>query len=97
MLGRHLEIPGQNPVCMHVHVYTHVGRQAEVWSCVVACVITKFRFYYTMYVLYFHYSISPFTAEVRKDVSGQFHNAICCGNVEECIKVLRSVGQGNGV
>ena len=49
-----------------------------------------------MYILYFHYSISPFTAEVRKDVSGQFHNAICCGDVEERIKVLRSVGQGNG-
>ena len=33
-------------------------------------------------------------AEVRKDISGQFHNAICCGDVEERIKVLRSVGQG---
>ena len=40
------------------------------------------------------YSISPCTAEVRKDISGQFHNAICCGDVEERIKVLRSVGQG---
>ena len=36
----------------------------------------------------------PCTAEVHKDVSGQFHNAICCGDVEERIKVLRSVGQG---
>ena len=36
----------------------------------------------------------PCTAEVRKDISGQFHNAICCGDVEERIKVLRSVGQG---
>ena len=34
------------------------------------------------------------TAEVRKDISGQFHNAICCGDIEERIKVLRSVGQG---
>jgi len=34
------------------------------------------------------------TAEVRKDVSGQFHNAICCGDIEERVKVLRSVGQG---
>ncbi|XP_065906077.1 coatomer subunit alpha-like isoform X1 [Dysidea avara] len=32
-------------------------------------------------------------AEVRKDVSGQFHNAICCGDIEERVKVLRSVGQ----
>ena len=38
--------------------------------------------------------ILPPTAEVRKDVSGQFHNAICCGDIEERIKVLRSVGQG---
>ena len=40
--------------------------------------------------------ILPPTAEVRKDVSGQFHNAICCGDIEERIKVLRSVGQGIG-
>ena len=38
--------------------------------------------------------ILPPTAEVRKDVSGQFHNAICCGDIEERIKVLRSVRQG---
>jgi coatomer protein complex subunit alpha (xenin) len=32
-------------------------------------------------------------AKMRKDVSGQFHNALYLGNVEERVKVLQSVGQ----
>lgn len=32
-------------------------------------------------------------AEIRKDVSGQFHNALYLGNVEERVKILRAVGQ----
>lgn len=33
-------------------------------------------------------------AEIRKDVSSQFHNALYLGNVEERVRVLRSAGQG---
>jgi len=33
-------------------------------------------------------------AEIRKDISGQFHNALYLGDVQERIKILRSVGQG---
>lgn len=32
-------------------------------------------------------------AEIRKDTSGQFHNALFLGDVEERVKILRSVGQ----
>jgi len=32
-------------------------------------------------------------AKMRKDLSGQFHNALYLGNVEERVKVLQSVGQ----
>ena len=35
-----------------------------------------------------------YLAEIRKDVSGQLHNALYCGDVEERIKVLKQVGQG---
>ena len=34
------------------------------------------------------------SAEIRKDVSGQLHNALYCGDIEERIKVLKQVGQG---
>ena len=34
------------------------------------------------------------TAEIRKDVSSQYHNALYTGDVAERIKVLKSVGQG---
>ena len=32
-------------------------------------------------------------AEIRKDISGQFHNALYLGDVEERIKILKAVGQ----
>jgi len=34
-------------------------------------------------------------SEIRKDVSGQLHNALYCGDIEERIKVLKQVGQGS--
>ena len=34
------------------------------------------------------------TAEIRKDVSGHLHNALYTGDVQERIKVLKQVGQG---
>ena len=73
--------------------------------CVCMC-IHALLFYYNLilnvqsmnYILTLLYGnvcfILSSAAEVRKDISGQFHNAICCGDVEERIKVLRSVGQG---
>lgn len=33
-------------------------------------------------------------AEIRKDMSGQYHNALYTGDVEERIKILKSLGQG---
>lgn len=35
-----------------------------------------------------------FSAEIRKDMSGQYHNALYTGDVEERIKILKSLGQG---
>ena len=34
-----------------------------------------------------------FLAEIRKDVSSHYHNALFTGDVAERIKLLRSVGQ----
>ena len=34
-------------------------------------------------------------AEIRKDTSGQYHNALYTGDVEERIKILKNLGQGN--
>lgn len=34
------------------------------------------------------------SAEIRKDMSGQYHNALYTGDVEERIKILKSLGQG---
>ena len=42
-----------------------------------------------MYIAVFIYS-----AEIRKDVSSQYHNALYTGDVTERIKILKSVGQG---
>ena len=33
-------------------------------------------------------------AEIRKDMSGQYHNALYTGDVEERIKILKTLGQG---
>lgn len=33
-------------------------------------------------------------AEIRKDVSSQYHNTLYTGDVAERVKLLRSVGQG---
>ena len=33
-------------------------------------------------------------AEIRKDVSSQYHNALYTGDVAERVKLLRTVGQG---
>ncbi len=33
-------------------------------------------------------------AEVRKDVSSQYQNALFVGDVQERVKILKSVGQG---
>lgn len=33
-------------------------------------------------------------AEIRKDVSSQFHNTLYTGDVVERVKVLKAVGQG---
>lgn len=37
------------------------------------------------------------SAEIRKDMSGQYHNALYTGDVEERIKILKSLGQGKPV
>ncbi|CAB4026099.1 Coatomer subunit alpha, partial [Paramuricea clavata] len=34
-------------------------------------------------------------SEIRKDVSGQYHNALYAGDVEERVKLLKSLGQGS--
>ena len=34
------------------------------------------------------------SAEIRKDMSGQYHNALYTGDVEERIKILKTLGQG---
>ena len=34
------------------------------------------------------------SAEIRKDVSSQYHNSLYTGDVAERIKILKSVGQG---
>ena len=36
-------------------------------------------------------------SEIRKDVSGQLHNALYCGDIEERIKVLKQVGDWMGL
>ena len=42
-----------------------------------------------------YYSFSFFSAaEIRKDVSSQFHNTLYTGDVVERVKVLKAVGQG---
>ena len=33
-------------------------------------------------------------AEIRKDVSSQYHNALYTGDVAERVKLLRTIGQG---
>ena len=33
-------------------------------------------------------------AEIRKDVSSQYHNALFTGDVGERVKILKAVGQG---
>ncbi|KAK3720320.1 hypothetical protein QZH41_020401 [Actinostola sp. cb2023] len=33
-------------------------------------------------------------AEIRKDMSGQYHNALYTGDVEERVKILKALGQG---
>ena len=37
------------------------------------------------------------SAEIRKDVSSQYHNALYTGDVAERIKILKSVGQGQSI
>ena len=37
------------------------------------------------------------SAEIRKDMSGQYHNALYTGDVEERIKILKSLGQGKPI
>jgi len=34
------------------------------------------------------------SAEIRKDMSGQYHNALYTGDVEERVKILKALGQG---
>ena len=43
-----------------------------------------------IYMNYCHCS----SAEIRKDVSSQYHNSLYTGDVAERIKILKSVGQG---
>ena len=78
-------------MCERVHVSVCVHACMSVSACAVHNTLNKC--YYCFYTQSFMLLFSS-AAEVRKDVSGQFHNAICCGDVEERIKVLRSVGQG---
>ena len=52
-------------------------------------------YYYSMFInlrLILHAIL--FAAEIRKDVSGQYHNALYAGDVEERVKLLKSLGQG---
>ena len=34
------------------------------------------------------------SAEIRKSMSGQYHSPLYTGDVEESIKILKSLGQG---
>lgn len=34
------------------------------------------------------------TAEIRKDVSSQYHNALFTGDINERVRILKAVGQG---
>ena len=46
--------------------------------------------FYIFFIIY--YNLLP--AEIRKDMSGQYHNALYTGDVEERVKILRNLGQG---
>lgn len=39
-------------------------------------------------------AVLALTAEIRKDVSSQYQNALYTGDVQERIKILKAVGQG---
>lgn len=54
--------------------------------------MTYFRKWSCQYELYFF--LFGHSAEIRKDMSGQYHNALYTGDVEERIKILKSLGQG---
>ena len=38
--------------------------------------------------------ICSLAAEIRKDVSSQYHNALFTGDVNERVRILKAVGQG---
>ena len=46
------------------------------------------------YNIIIYVSCLCFSAEIRKDVSSQYHNSLYTGDVAERIKILKSVGQG---
>ena len=46
--------------------------------------------YCLLFVFVFFFS----AAEIRKDISSQYHNALYTGDVAERVKILKSVGQG---
>ena len=50
-----------------------------------------------MHYLRLNTTTTLFAAEIRKDVSGQYHNALYAGDVEERVKLLKSLGQGESV
>ena len=39
-------------------------------------------------------NVCLYSAEIRKDVSSQYHNTLYTGDVRERVKLLRTVGQG---
>ena len=41
-----------------------------------------------------HMYMYMYIAEIRKDVSSQYHNTLYTGDVAERVKLLRTVGQG---
>ena len=47
-----------------------------------------------MYADFYLFTLRSVVAEIRKDVSAQYHNALFVGDVEERVRILRATGQG---
>ena len=62
-----------------------------VWHAVCCFVVHQFI---NGFYLWINWFLVLHVAEIRKDMSGQYHNALYTGDVEERIKILKSLGQG---
>ena len=72
--------------------------ETVIWSIDVFC-LTPFNQRMLLSLLFVRFVMSSFClfvclAEIRKDMSGQYHNALYTGDVEERIKILKTLGQG---